>query len=305
MHAHGLGQEFEYCVTLDGIAFYIYDAGHSISMSEPYTGTLHNHYIYELQYMHSGIAKVYTDEESFTVREKELCFMNKGVYHYVSTQKMLRTSINIEIGLVKGSDANTKDYKCMVRCLEKLGAYRIFKDDYISSMMSSLADISGKDFAHPYMHRGLLMLGVFLRIVDMAAEKSGVYLNGLGKLKRSRDFERRRVIEYHIEQCYAIKNGMKELSRRLYLSEKQTGLLVKKLMGESYKKLVTLQRFKVANRLMPGKQSLLEIARYVGYASYNGFFVAYTQMMGITPQEARERIMKGDRSFEKALEQKK
>ncbi len=299
MHVHGLGQEFEYSVTLDGIAFYIYDSGHSVHLSEPYTGALHNHYIYEIQYMHDGEVEVYTDETSFPIGKKELFFIGKGVYHYMSTKKMLRTAFNVEIGLPKGNDANVKDYKSILKCLSKIGPYRVFRDAYISSLMSALEEISNDSFAYPYMNRGLLMLGVFLRIIDIAAEENDIHLHGLGKLKYSRDFERKRVIEYHLEQCYAMSHGLKDLSARLYLSEKQTGMLVKKLMGESYKKLITRQRMKVANRLMQSERSLLEIARYVGYSSYNGFFVAYSKTFGIAPEEARMRIAKGDLSFEK------
>ena len=298
MDIQNLEHRCEYSVVLDGVAFYVFDAGKSAFLSEPYLGPLHNHYTCELQYMHKGSVDIHTDKESFTIGEGDLCFISKSVYHYVFTESMLRSSFNVEIGFVGSSGVDKKNYRNIVKCLELLGEYRVFRDPYISSLMRSLMNVSNSDFAFPDMHRGLLMLAAFLRIIDVVAAENGIHLSGFGKLKRSRDFERKRVIEYHIEQCYALEGGIKLLAKSLFLSEKQTGILVKRLMGESYKTLLTRQRLRIANRLMRGEKSLLDIAHYVGYSSYNGFFVAYQKTFGISPEEARAKIRAGKLSFE-------
>ncbi len=298
MDIKNLEHRCEYSVVLDGVVFYVFDAGKSFYLSKPYFGPFHNHYTCELQYMHKGRARIQTDKESLTVEEGDLCFIGKSVDHRVLTEAMLRTSFNVEVGLVGNSGVDEKNYQGIVKCLELLGDYRVFRDAYISSLMSVLFNVSNESFAFPDMHRGLLMLSAFLRIIDTVAAENGIHLSGFGKLKRSRDFERKRVIEYHIEQCFAVEGGMRILAKSLFLSEKQTGLLVKKLMGESYKTLITRQRLRIANRLMQTEQSLREIAGSVGYSSYNGFFVAYQKMFGMSPEEARARIRAGSFSSE-------
>ena len=283
----------EYSVTLDGVAFYVFDAGKNAYRPEPYLGMLHNHYTCELHYIHEGKADIQIDGDRIGISEGELCFLGKSVYHHVYSAGLLRTSFNVEIGLVGTSGADEKNYRHIVKCLELLGDYRVFKDPYIASLMSASFNVA-EGFAFPDMHRGLLMLGVFLRLVDIVAAENGIHLSDFGRMKRSRDFERKRVIEHHIEQCYALKNGLHELAGSLFLSEKQAGILVKKLMGESYKTLQTRQRLRIANRLMRGEKSLLQIASYVGYSSYNGFFVAYQKVFSISPEEARARIQAGE-----------
>ena len=293
MDIQNLDNRCEYSVVLDGVVFYVFDAGKSSYHSEPYYGPLHDHYTCELQYIHKGKEEIQTDKERFSVTEGEMCFIGKSVYHRVLTEAMLRTSFNVEVGLLGNSGVDEKNYRGIVKCLELLGEYRVFRDAYIRSLMSALYNVSNENFAFPDMHRGLLLLSSFLRIIDTVAAENGIHLSGFGKMKRSRDFERMRVIEYHIEQCFAVEGGMRILAKSLFLSEKQTGLLVKKLMGESYKTLITRQRLRVANRLMRGEKSLLKIANDVGYSSYNGFFVAYRKAFGISPEEAKERIRAG------------
>ena len=301
MHVHGEIEEFQYSVVLDGILFYIYSSGKGVFLSEPTQSPVHNHFTYEIQYIHQGSKRISTEEGSFDLNVDEFCFINKNVYHHATSEKMAQTAFNIEIGLPKSKDANTKDCESILECLEGVGNTRVFKDKYVSALMSEYQKISEEGFAYPHIHRGMLLISTFLRVIDIVAAESGVHIQGFGKFQRSRDFERKRMVEFHVEKYYYLSNGLRELAHRLYLSEKQTGVLVKKLMGESYKRLVTKERLKVANRLMRRGSSLIEIARAVGYSSYNGFFVAYTKAFGITPEEAKARMAAGDISFEEAF----
>ena len=68
------------------------------------------------------------------------------------------------------------------------------------------------------------------------------------------------------------------LAELLHLSEKQTERLVIKTMGCTFKKALTNVRISTADHLIKTTDmSLAEVAEYVGYHSYSGFWKAYTK----------------------------
>ena len=304
MHTHSPGKEFEFSVVLDGIIFYIYDSGRMIFKSEPFRCPLHRHFTYEFRYVHEGVEQLVTEKESLFLEEKDFCFLNRNLYHCALSDSLVRTCFNVEIGLEEGSTLGEEKLERIKECLAAAGEYRVFRDEHIASLMEQSYKMLTDDCPHPETHRGMLFVCVFLRMVDILAEELDVHFTAFGRLKRTRAFERKRIIEHHIAQYYNEEGGLAKLSAKLYLSEKQTGMLVKKLMGVSYKRLLTVKRLTMANRLMRQKRlSLMDIARHVGYSSYNGFFTAYNKAFGISPEDVKKRIAAHDVEYEKQLEQ--
>ena len=148
----------------------------------------------------------------------------------------------------------------------------------------------------------MLLVSVFLRVADLLIGKMGGRPIFFGKPIRTRDFERKRIIEQHVAGQYFEKSGLSLLASRLFLSERQTSVLVSRLMGETYRSLIMQKRLEMANRLMrQAPLSLSHIAKEVGYTSYNGFFISYTKVYGISPEEAKARISAHDHDFENKL----
>lgn len=305
MHVHAMGKEFEFSVVLDGIIFYIYDSGRVIFQSAPFRCPLHRHFTYELRYVHHGVEQLITEKEILNLKEKEFCFVDRNLYHAATSDDLIRTCFNVEIGLENEDAPSNEKYKRICECLSRIGDYRVFKDEYISTLMEESYKMLSDDSSHPATHRGMMFVCVFLRMIDILASEMDIHFSAFGKLKRTRAFERKRIIEHHVAQHYSESGGLSMLAQKLYLSEKQTGMLVKKLMGASYKHLITVRRLTMANRLMRQKRlSLIEIARHVGYTSYNGFFSAYNKAFGVSPEESKRRILNGDKAYERELEEK-
>lgn len=67
-----------------------------------------------------------------------------------------------------------------------------------------------------------------------------------------------------------------DLARTLCLSERQTERLVQSYTGYSFREMLNDTRMKVAQQLMQSQSMTLEeIAQYVGYQSYSGFWKAW------------------------------
>jgi AraC-like DNA-binding protein len=72
-----------------------------------------------------------------------------------------------------------------------------------------------------------------------------------------------------------------DLAKELHLSEKQAERIVQKYTGHTFGEELLTHRMFTANYLMErGEMPLTEIARYVGYQSYSGFWKAYRKYFG-------------------------
>ncbi len=75
---------------------------------------------------------------------------------------------------------------------------------------------------------------------------------------------------------YAKKITLHDLAEKLHLSEMQTQRIIKKHTGKTFGENLLDQRMTVAENLMQTTEmTLAEIAEYVGYRSYCGFWKAY------------------------------
>lgn len=84
------------------------------------------------------------------------------------------------------------------------------------------------------------------------------------------------LIHEFFSHNYREEVSLSELARQLHFSEKHTGRLVLKHTGKTFTQALTAQRMAIAEHLASTTDmSLTEIAQYVGYRSYSGFWKAY------------------------------
>ena len=281
----------EFSVTIDGVWFYIHDKAGKITHSAPlHESPLHSHFTHELRYISGGCDEIQMDGEHILVTKGSLCFLRRNLYHRTVSEKVERFCFNLEIA---PTDDNESKKKCeqVNTLLDSVGNWRVFDDPHISSLMKEVHDIN--ESSSPFLETrvGMLLVCIVLRMLDIIAQEMGTRFSLLGAPIRTRSFERQRIIERHIAESFNGDLGLPALAAKLYLSEKQTGILVKRLMGKSYQKLVTEQRMEIAMRLITrGEKTLHEIAHAVGYTSYSGFYAAFSKTFGRTPEAVRLKI---------------
>lgn len=101
------------------------------------------------------------------------------------------------------------------------------------------------------------------------------YLCSQGKIRASSISDYGFIIQEFISVNYNKSVRLRDLANELHLSERQTERLVKIHTGNSFKEEVRKIRTNVARQLLSSsKMSLSEIAEYVGYESYAGFWKA-------------------------------
>jgi len=83
------------------------------------------------------------------------------------------------------------------------------------------------------------------------------------------------IIQEFISTNYNKKISLSDLAGVLHLSERQTERLVKEHTGSTFRQEVRKIRINVANQLLSSSDmTLSEVAEYVGYESYAGFWKA-------------------------------
>ena len=86
------------------------------------------------------------------------------------------------------------------------------------------------------------------------------------------------IINNYFSMNYRNNVTLSDLAGELHFSDKQTERLVKQYTGMTFKQALISYRMIIAEYLSETTEmSLLEIAHYVGYRSYNGFWKAFTK----------------------------
>lgn len=106
---------------------------------------------------------------------------------------------------------------------------------------------------------------------------------------KSADDMRGFVMEEYINNYYNKNISVKDLSNVLHLSEKQTARVFEQHFGMSFKQFIIKFRLKAAIHLLCSTDlSINEIAKNVGYQTYNGFYRLFMTQTGISPEKYRD-----------------
>ena len=110
----------------------------------------------------------------------------------------------------------------------------------------------------------------------------------LPKTEESRRTKHINIIDVYLSEHYAESITLTELSRELYLCEKQISRIIRKEYGCSLSELINRRRLAVACMLLKyTNMPICEIADAVGYEYENYFFTVFKKAYGITPMKYR------------------
>lgn len=101
-------------------------------------------------------------------------------------------------------------------------------------------------------------------------------------------------IEDFLMQSYMYPITLKEVANKTGFTPTHIGRIIKKNYGMSYSDLILTMRMSQAVKLIENGEGVLEISKKLGYASYNGFALAFKRYYKISPEQMRKQIEKGD-----------
>ena len=296
---------FEFTTQLSGIRFHIRASKKAPLRNELVHQKAHLHYAKELHYVYEGEILLHVPDEETPIRLQagSLCLISENVVHSLHSDNVTRYCFKILPEFQANTDqGELAEYLKLQDTLSEAGRILVFDDRHVSSNMEQFRELSHENSAYAHRQQGLLLTGAFLRICQLLEGRDSCGPRRERLAEHQNEVSRKWIIEEHIAGEYNTES-IGALAQKLYLSERQTRVVVQNLMGENYKKLITKRRMEIANLLISSSQSSLsDIAYQIGYRSYNGFYTAYTNYYGLSPEEARRRVLREKEKLNRLLQ---
>lgn len=287
---------FYFTISLNNVTYIISCYRSNIWETETFEQLPHQHFDMEFHYIYGGTEMIYTTkkEDAIVLSPGQMAFIPKKVYHGSYTNKTVdRICFCLKAEYNDNPDnPYSYDYYRVHDIFEYFKDIQIISNSDIVALMSIYRNtcIQSKHFTNN--QKGILLASITMRLLEIL----NAYIPSEFRSKESNcsisSMNRRWIIEEHICRNYNKPDSISALSGALHLSERQTSAFIKKEFNSTYKKMIMKQRMDVANILFQDEnQSLEKIAELVGYQSYNGFYIAYSNFFGISPEEARNKIL--------------
>ena len=210
--------------------------GNKFPEERPYKTALHNHGNAEIHLAFSGKVICNIEGREYILYENDAILIPAGVFHYIEGDN-LREHFSFHV------DADVSEI------IQKKIPFSL-SECFVEQWKS------GK----PLMNYIIFICNEFFELITCETAPNNDYKYLIGEFF---------VKNYQKNVCVA------DLAKILYLSEMQTQRLVKKYTGRTFGENLRTYRMTIADYLSATTDMTLEeISRYVGYASYNGFWKA-------------------------------
>ena len=264
---------------------------HVLGLTQQATKTnplTHSHASFEFHTMLRYGANLEFDGESSRLSEGESVLIFPGVFHRFSEQDDGSAIASFSF-FIERCVSKKEDYYSLIaeKINPKNPSYLLFRNElaaeYIKKIMIKI--FSSDPFASEEIRALFILLfsAIFSEMTQADAKKPYTAPN-------YENFDARTLmIENYLNANYTKNIKLYDLAGELYLSTKQTERMVQQIYGRSFLKQVLRMRIKSAKELLSESElEIRAIAEKVGYQSYNGFYLAFKRVTGMTPEEYRD-----------------
>lgn len=98
------------------------------------------------------------------------------------------------------------------------------------------------------------------------------------------------IIEDFLMQNYMRAITLSDVADKTGFTTTHIGRVIQKNYGMSYSELILLMRMTHAKKLIEEGYAVADIAKHVGYSSYNGFALAFKRYFKLSPEQMRKSI---------------
>ena len=254
---------------------------------------IHLHSGIELHFVYSGSVELVSDGKKMVVNAGSICLIPANLNHQFLQGGYQSEIYNMLID-IKNSDSACDDYeetKCYKKLFSQIKDIVVIEncDKAIRYTKDLLDVISEKDDIHNYIKESLLRL-IFLSVADCAFSFNGLNGNGqkndnMEKHIKSLDI----MIENYIMDNFLNNITIADVANFIGYSKTHIARKIKKNYDMSFTDLILKLKMSHAKSLLvTTDMRMLDIAKSIGYNSYNGFGMAFKKRYGKTPEQIRE-----------------
>lgn len=256
----------------------------------------HSHTSFELQYISKGsMEELMDNKRKIKAGNGELLLIPPHIMHknISNTLDGSLTSFAINFTIIDPSEKNEPVNPRHAFCktlFSKVTEELIFKNDDIARCMDKIA-ASASD---PSLFSSSLKLYLRLIFEELILMLNAMHPQIIEKkdvfpTQHQIDSHRKWLIDAYVSNYYMCKNHIENMAYILNLSPRQTSRIVKSLTNETLQTLILNQRMSIAlEKIKYTDMSLNQISEMIGYSSYTGFYVAFCNHFGYSPEKLRE-----------------
>lgn len=248
----------------------------------------HNHAAFEFHIIGKGLVILKTDNGTFKLNERDSVLICPETFHMLRDQVEGSIVLNFLFFIEKNKKKNVNDYYSLIeQNRNENNGIIIFPqnaqiEEYAKKIIANLYSDSMLAEESVKAWFTLLLAEIFSVLND---NKTSAYDNNSQLAETDMRFF---MIEDYFNEHYMEDISLKDLAKRLFLSEKQTDRMIKKAFGEGFSQHLCKIRMLIAKDLLTdADKEISEIAEEVGYKSYNGFYLAFKQKVKMTPNQYR------------------
>ena len=255
----------------------------------------HSHTSFELQCVfHNVMEELMDNKRKIKVHENELLLIPPHIMHknITSSQDGMAESFAINFTIVDVPDKNEAHPRHIFckKLFSKVTEELLFKNEDITHCMKKVVSAS----ENLSLLSGNIKLYLRLVFEELIVALNSMYPQVIEKkealpTQHQIDIHRKWLIDAYVSNYYMCKNHVENMAYILNLSHRQTSRIVKTLTNETLQNLILNQRMSIAlEKIKYTDLSLNQISEVVGYSSYTGFYVAFCNHFGFSPEKLRE-----------------
>ena len=242
----------------------------------------HLHSNFELHFIISGSCRLKTDESEWLLSPGTAVIVPPKKPHLITDYSHDCKKVDVRVSVVSddSQDAVPLPFSSsdvtVVTGVMKTVAYA---DEFFEAMR-----YSGRD--GEIITKSALTLAYFSLLREMGLAKDD------GTVKRespglSYDYV---IIEDCLMQNYMSSITLREVAEKTGFTPTHIGRVIKKNYGMSYSELILTMRMSHARKLIESGEQVADIAKMVGFSSYNGFALAFKRYYKMSPEKMRKEL---------------
>ena len=250
----------------------------------------HIHYDIEVHFVLSGSYLLVTDRQEFLLEENTVCVIPKGCSHQLFAQESCSDIFNVLVTLsAKGKGVRSKTVTQLWNGLKEV---QIFPDNHriCDHVRDFCTACKGSGDVNLHIRESLMTL-VFCLVTEKLSERFPNQSKVAKACKLPYDgawFDA--DLENFLMCNYKSKLSREAVAKHIGISSAQLSRIIQRNYGTNYIQLMTSLRMADAKKLLQTDLSITEIAKSLGYGTYNGFATAFKKHFGITPEAMRKDV---------------
>ncbi len=248
---------------------------------------IHSHASFEYHMVFQGSASLESERHTVELEKNDAVLVFPETFHRFSRQDEDSAILSFSFTLTRDEKRARKDYYALIA--DRLGNQ---EDFLVFSQNTQAADYLKHIMANVYSRNAFSTDETRAWFVLLFSQLLSFFIKlstSSDALPENTEYDTRvYLIEEYFNEYYMNDISLRELAKRLHLSERQTDRMIQKYFGNGFRVHLRKIRLKSAQSLLRDSgEEIKRIAENVGYRSYNGFYEAFKSAFGVTPLEYR------------------